>query len=561
MATMNLNLLRQCHRPVSSSRSFSASACSASCTRKCNGSVADADTVTAGKLWLSERLSKSLPREQQYDPLSRAPASEPSSIVELDYMSLCGLKTSELPDHLQEKVFALLEQFGFKGDLERFGKYMVARYRSRACTETPKVLPSALVPQKSMRVSKTPLERLMKSKGFADLRGAMPELFTEDLSAEGDYSQTAVSNAEDSKHKLYQMFYSPGTAVTYLAHRFPSTFAANFRVLMEVFKRVPDFNPTRILDYGSGPGVSAFAALQVWGGEGSIKVTCVEPSLNMQRVGQYLTADMKADIEWQSSLYSAGGKYDLITLSYVLMEIRDQESRDLLINNLYAKLAPGGVLMVIDCGTPTGFRFIHRMREQFITKQPRDTWHIVAPCPHESACPLAMTGKDWCHFDQRVRRLPHYMYQKGSRKNNSDFEKFSYLVIRKSEGPRSKYPTEAQVPTSWEKSFFWPRVVMPAIKAGGHTLLDVCARPNNFERLVVSKSKPHGFGYRFSRKIMWGDLWRYPRRLARREARESYTPDQVKDHLNKLREEAKKTVEQGEKYPEGKKLEESFYGQ
>jgi ribosomal protein RSM22 (predicted rRNA methylase) len=153
------------------------------------------------------------------------------------------------------------------------------------------------------------------------------------------------------------------------------------------------------------------------------------------------------------------------------------------------------------------------------------------------------------------------MYLKGSRKNNSDFEKFSYLVIRKSEGPRSKYPTEAQAPTSWEKSFFWPRVVMPAIKAGGHTLLDVCARPNNFERLVVSKSKPHGFGYRFSRKIMWGDLWRYPRRLARREARESYTPEQVKDHLNKLREEAKKTVEEGEKYPEGKKLEESFYGQ
>ena len=102
---------------------------------------------------------------------------------------------------------------------------------------------------------------------------------------------------------------------------------------------------------------------------------------------------------------------------------------------------------------------------------------------------------------------------------------------------------------------------MPAIKAGGHTLIDVCARPSNFERLTVSKAKPHGFGYRFSRKLMWGDLWRYPKRLARREARESYTPTQVKNHRELLNEEAKKATEEPQKYPEGDKLEEAFYGQ
>ena len=91
--------------------------------------------------------------------------------------------------------------------------------------------------------------------------------------------------------------------------------------------------------------------------------------------------------------------------------------------------------------------------------------------------------------------------------------------------------------------------------------MDVCSRPNNFERLVVSKSKPHGYGYRFSRKIAWGDLWRYPRRLARLEARESYTPEQVKEHLQNLQVEAKKTSSDIENYPEGKKLEERFYGQ
>jgi ribosomal protein RSM22 (predicted rRNA methylase) len=499
--------------------------------------------------------------------MSRAPPVDPEKIVELDYMSMCGLKTNELPDDIQAKLLKLLEQFGYKGDLERFGKYMVARYRSRACSETPKVLPSVLLPEKSMKRTKTPLERLLNSKGFDDLRGAMPDLFkqSQDSGIGSSFSQTAISNAEDDKHKTYQMFYSPGTAVTYLAHRFPATYASNFRVLMEVFKRVPDFNPTRILDYGSGPGVSTLAALKIWQADETRKVVCVEPSLNMQQVGNYLLSDSQADLSWHIGLYGVSGQFDLITVSYVLMEIRDQDSRDLLINSLYSKLRPGGVLVILDCGTPTGFRYIHRIREQLIIKQKEiksdKNWHIIAPCSHENACPLALTGKDWCHFDQRVRRLPHSVYSKGSRKNNADYEKFSYLVIRKSPGPREIYGSELEAPTSWEKSFFWPRIVMPAIKAGGHTLLDVCSTPNNFERLVVSKSKPHAFGYRFSRKIMWGDLWRYPKRLARKEARESYTPDEVKQHLEMLHEDAKKATKDISKFPDGKKLEEASYGQ
>ena len=542
--------------------------CVAAGPRRCDTPEVNPDTEEMRR-WFRERLSSTIPREYLYDPMSRASPIQPEEIIELDYMSMCGLKTSELPEEIEVKLHRLLEQFGYKGDLERFGKYMVARYRSRASTETPKVLPSVVVPEKSLKKNKTPLERIFQSKGFDDLRGAMPELFTEETASNmsSSFAQAAISNAADDKHKTYQMFYSPGTAVTYLAHRFPSTFAANFRVLMEVFKRAPDFNPTRILDYGSGPAVSIQAALRIWQDEGSKSVTCVEPSLNMQQVGKYMLSDSKAkEISWHIGLHAVQGQFDLITLSYVLMEIRDQDSRDLLIDNLFNRLKPGGVLVVVDCGTPTGFRYIHRIREQFIAKDlsisnSQKGFHIIAPCPHESACPLALTGKDWCHFDQQVRRLPHSLYSKGIRKNNTDFEKFSYLVIRKGPGPRDQYPSERSAPSSWEKSYFWPRIVMPAIKAGGHTLVDVCARPNNFERLVVSKSKPHASGYRFSRKVMWGDLWRYPKKLVRKDARDSYTPDEVKRHIQKLHEEAQQAKEDIKKFPQGKALEEASYGQ
>lgn len=509
--------------------------------------------------WFLSKLSSSIPRTPLYDPLTRSDPVDPDFEIELDHMSMCGLKTNELPEEILVKIRGLLENFGYKGDLERFGTYLVSRYRSRSCSETPRVLPSSLIPAKTMKVNRTPLERILNSKGFSELKGALPDLFSQEAvhEIEGDLAQTALSQAEDSRHKQFQMFYSPGTAVTYLAHRFPGTFAANFRILTEVLKRVPDFNPRKILDYGSGPGVSVLAALQVW--PGLERIVCVEPSENMQKIGMYMMSDIGREVDWRSSLWSSSGEqFDLVVASYVLMEIRDSESRDLLVKNLYARLAPGGVLVIVDCGTPTGFRFIHRIREQFIVDKQSGS-HIVAPCSHEKACPLALTGRDWCHFDQGVRRLPHYLYSKGSRKNNIDYEKFSYLVIRKGvESPRKKYMHESLANRSWEKSYFWPRIVMPAIKAGGHTLMDVCSPNGQFERLMVSKSKPHQFGYRFSRKIMWGDLWRYPRRLARKEARESYTPEQIKEHMDKLRQAAEKSQSIDTK---GRELDEVFYGQ
>lgn len=61
-------------------------------------------------------------------------------------------------------------------------------------------------------------------------------------------------------------------------------------------------------------------------------------------------------------------------------------------------------------------------------------------------------------------------------------------------GPRQKYSKEEDALTAAERSYFWPRLLMPPIKAGGHTLVDACSAPNNFERLSVSKAKPHTMG-------------------------------------------------------------------
>ncbi|CAD7964222.1 unnamed protein product [Amoebophrya sp. A25] len=527
-------------------------------------------------------------------------------------------------------------------------------------------------------------------------------------------TRLARAHADDSHHKLYQMFWSPEAALAYLGERYQGAYASNMRILHEVRLRCLGFNPKRVLDYGSGPAPSVAAALRIF--DTVEEVVLVEPSAHMVQLGQHILKDYTSGpqfqhyfdarklqdeeeqdfletgvdeqelspeeeeaevartlddedgfrvasgaglagdhegsigtrgdessdadplaqpsrssysnpysgtskrrplrvppkLQWQSCLYderttgvAPERRFDLITLSYVQMDIKGQPSRDMLIRNLWNRLAPGGVLMLVERGTPTGFRFMHHTREMFIEEMGTQHFHFVAPCPHESMCPLAVTGRDWCHFSQRVGRLSPKVYCKGSRAKNMENEKFSFLAIRRGPGPRVRYASEKQCPTAEEKSYFWPRVVFPSIKRGGHVLMDVCSRctkgctsisssssgtgtddhsksagcgsvsgrsgstakdtsattsstsafgsttsssssgnkevveSSRFERISTSKAKAHLFGFRFSRQCMWGDLWRYPKRVNRAEAR-AYITDDTRQHLDRL---AKKAIQ------------------
>ena len=79
-------------------------------------------------------------------------------------------------------------------------------------------------------------------------------------------------------------------------------------------------------------------------------------------------------------------------------------------------------------------------------------------------------------------------------------------------------------------------------------LLDVCMAPGKFSRMAITKSMSHGAGYRFARKIMWGDLWRYPLRIARTVARE-YVSSEAREQLNRLALVARRALKQQD--PEG----------
>lgn len=147
----------------------------------------------------------------------------------------------------------------------------------------------------------------------------------------------------------------------------------------QISQRCPDFKPRTMLDFGAGPAPSTVAALQLW--QDCIQdVLCVDPSEHMTRLGKYVVGEYTVPhkIKWQSTFYDCDLRFDLIVVSYVQMDIRGQWSRDALLKRLWNHLNDDGLLVLIEPGTPTGFRFMHHSRELFINKLGLGRFHFVS---------------------------------------------------------------------------------------------------------------------------------------------------------------------------------------
>jgi len=111
------------------------------------------------------------------------------------------------------------------------------------------------------------------------------------------------------------------------------------RIFTESRKRMPDFNPTSVLDYGAGLGSGAWAAHHVFPDKVE-RVAAVEPNVNMRKLGKYMTTEQfKSEILWVDSLAmipsGERGKFDLIVLGYVLQEVSTAQSRQLIVDALW----------------------------------------------------------------------------------------------------------------------------------------------------------------------------------------------------------------------------------
>jgi ribosomal protein RSM22 (predicted rRNA methylase) len=268
-------------------------------------------------------------------------------------------------------------------------------------------------------------------------------------------------------------------ALGYCAARLPATFAAVRASLARVGEAMPDFAPQTLLDLGSGPGTAMWAAAECW--PSLRRADLLEASRPIRDFGRKLGCPPSvADVRWHDADLAKGlsgfERADLVTVSYVLDEL-DPPARDRLSDAAWA--AAKSVLLVVEPGTPAGWRRILALRERLL----RQGASIAAPCPHGLACPLE--APDWCHF---ARRLPRSRSHRLAKAGSVPWEDEKFLFLAASRGA-------ARPPAA--------RVLAPPAGGSGQVRLKLCRSDGSLERLLVTRRD----GQRFSRarRLEWGD--------------------------------------------------------
>ena len=279
-------------------------------------------------------------------------------------------------------------------------------------------------------------------------------------------------------------------ARAYLATRLPATYAA-VRASMDAVAAVqPDFAPVTALDVGAGPGTALWAAADCW--PSLDDALLLEGSPAIRAVGEALARDAAPSrIAWRAADVAASDlaaglpdlePRDLVTLAYVLDEL-SEEARDRLVDKLWSVTA--GTLLIVEPGTPAGWSRILRARQRLAAAGA----HLLAPCVHTAACPLA--APDWCHFSRRVARSRLHRQAKGAEVPWED-EKYVYIAA-------SRHP--GLVPDS--------RIIaLPRSAGNGRIAFKLCGRDGAASERVLGKRD--GAAFKAARRLDWGDALTLP---------------------------------------------------
>ena len=277
---------------------------------------------------------------------------------------------------------------------------------------------------------------------------------------------------------------SRGDVAAYAAYRLPATYAAAVAALSALRDVRPEWQPRSLLDLGAGLGSGMWAAATLWPDIERMMALDLEPRMIAagRALGAAASHPALRSAEWrQSDLRQPdlNGSFDLSLMAYVLGEI-EPASAEKLIERVWE--ATTGALVVIEPGTPDGFRRVEHVRDQVA----RLGGFELAPCPHDPPC--RVSDDDWTHFSVRLPRSRAHRLAKDAALNYED-EKFSYVVL-------SRLP----LGRTYSRILRHPQV------RKGHIYLQLCTKAG-VQTVVVSKRE--GERYSRARKAAWGDIFEW----------------------------------------------------
>ena len=306
-------------------------------------------------------------------------------------------------------------------------------------------------------------------------------------------SQLMSQAASLSKHYRESMF--GGTrptvqgdlaALGYSVIIMPATYAQLTGAMLAVKQRVPNWQPTSLLDLGSGPGTALWAAQEQW--PTLQKMVALEKEPAFIKLGQQLakvsqaeairnTVWKKADLRGMTGLGSAE-TYDLVILGHVVNEM-DPALQQAVVS--YAWQRCSGLLLIVEPGTSVAFPIVKDMREYLLTQGAK----TIAPCAHDNPCPLN-TEKDWCHFPQRIIRPSFQRRAKGGTANWEE-SKFSYAAM-------ARFPVEHEI---------WGRLIHQPNVQKGLVQLTVSSQEGIVQPVALKRHKDQ---FREWSDYKWGEI-------------------------------------------------------
>jgi len=140
-----------------------------------------------------------------------------------------------------------------------------------------------------------------------------------------------------------------------------------------------------MIDFGSGPGTSVWAAARCW--PAIKRYILVEPSDAMIEVSTQLLEGFP--VERRRFLFQGRqDPVDLVVASYSLSELTDPNVQRAHLRALWNALNPGGILVILEPGTPVGFKIVRAARSLILDLKSED--ESVNPVVVGPVCPTVI---------------------------------------------------------------------------------------------------------------------------------------------------------------------------
>lgn len=276
-------------------------------------------------------------------------------------------------------------------------------------------------------------------------------------------------------------------ALGYVALILPATYAQLKGAMAATAGRAINWQPTSMLDIGSGPGTGLWAAVEQWPSLQSLTVW--ERETAFIKLGKQLakTSPNQAlqktgwkQLRLENNLPIDSPRYDLVLLGHVLNELDANLQRKVV---SWAWNHCSGLLLVVEPGTSAAFPVVKVMR-QYLLELGAQT---LAPCAHNGDCPL--TG-DWCHFPQKLKR-PAFQRKAKAAAAGWEESKFSYAAM-------ARFPPDKPI---------WGRLIHQPNLNKAYAELTVSSRAGIVKPRIPKRDRE---AYAQARDYNWGEVLDLP---------------------------------------------------